>query len=145
MVRINTGETTRFLFRSFPTKYTFFCSEHSLKRTAHTRTYPESKRARTLQAERASPTRQPRYSGTGAPQSETAVSARSPPQLAPAVIQLASLHSASEHGRPVRPALQPSADAEPPSSEIRSPAPSNLCSSDSPAPASGSFENGDKM
>ncbi|KAG8700976.1 hypothetical protein FRC08_004345 [Ceratobasidium sp. 394] len=112
----------------------------SLKRTAHTGTYPESKRARTLRAEHALPTRQPRFGGTGAPPGETAASAPAPSspdnEFAPAVVPLASSHPASEHSRPVCPARQPPADAvELLSSKDCSSLPSDLCSSRVPSPA----------
>ncbi|KAG8796084.1 hypothetical protein FRC12_005354 [Ceratobasidium sp. 428] len=121
--------------------------QRSLKRPAAT-PYPEAKRARTLQTGRALPTRPPRFGGTGAPPSETIPSAPAPSspdnELAPVVIQLASSRPASEHIRSVRPAQQsPAGDAEPPSSEIRSSSPSNLCSSR--VPASGKLEDGSRI
>ncbi|KAG9125877.1 hypothetical protein FRC07_005817 [Ceratobasidium sp. 392] len=122
--------------------------QRPLKRTTHARTYPESKRARTLHVESALPTRQPRSGGTGAPPSETTASAPAPSspdnEFAPTVVQLASSRPACEHSRPVRPAQQsPADDAESPSSEICSPSPSDLCASR--VPSSGQVENGTKV
>ncbi|QRV99445.1 hypothetical protein RhiJN_27464 [Ceratobasidium sp. AG-Ba] len=79
----------------------------SLKRTADSPGYPESKRARTLQVEGTLPTRQPRLDGTGAPPSETTASTPVPSPsvngLGPPVVQLASSCPADERTRAVHP------------------------------------------